>query len=401
MNRFTKLFRSVLGCNPFILRRKFSSSSSSSDPLLFCAGPVSTSRRVKNAALVDVSHKDSSFFDCVADVKKRLLNLTGIHGINQDYECILVSGGGTAALESVISSTISSTGKLLVLRNGAYGRRISTIARIHKIETEELTWPEDSPMITAQIIDKLSNDFQITDVTMVHCERSSGLIQPVSEVGKLVKETCASRRFVVDAESTFGVVPVGSTISSGTEFIVGSSGLGLQGLPGLGFVLAEKAALISSINHARTLALNIHDVWMPKNGQITGYQPKLIPPVQLVYAFREALKELEDETLEGRMQRYRENYTTLIQGMTGMGFRLYLPSQLMSTYALATFFYPPSTNFVFDTFYKKLKERGFIINSGELSTANTFQIGAIGNINRHDMKRMVDAVMTTKKEMNF
>lgn len=87
--------------------------------------------------------------------------------------------------------------------------------------------------------------------------------------------------------------------------------------------------------------------------------------------------------------------------MTDMGFRLYLPSQLTSTFALATFFYPSSSSFVFDTFYKRLRERGFVINSGELSTANTFQIGVIGNVFQQDIKRLLDAVTFVKKEMHF
>src|SRR5580658_1446991 len=168
--------------------------------LLFTPGPLTTSATVKEAMLRDLGSRDAEFLEIVCQIRERLLAIG--NAARADYECVLMQGSGTFAIESVISSVIPRDGKLLVLINGAYGRRIAQIARVHGIALETIEVPENKKITAA--------DFQVsagvTHVAVVHCETTTGILNPIEEIGEVVTRAGAS--YIVDAMSSFGAIPL-------------------------------------------------------------------------------------------------------------------------------------------------------------------------------------------------
>jgi len=152
-----------------------------------------------------------------------------------------MQGSGTFVVESVISSLVPRDGKLLVAINGAYGRRMAEIAKTLAIETEVIIVPEAQPVAPTQIENVLVRDPAITHVGMVHCETTTGILNPVEEVGRIARRL--QRTFIVDAMSSFGGMPM-DIRGCGIDLLVSSANKCIQGVPGFGFVLARRALLL-------------------------------------------------------------------------------------------------------------------------------------------------------------
>ena len=155
------------------------------DKALFTPGPLTTSRTVKQAMLRDLGSRDFEFIAAVRDIRRRLLDLAGV--ADAGYEAVLMQGSGTFCLEAVVSSTIPPDGKLLVIINGAYGRRIAQIASVLGIGTTQLRYPEDRRPDLQEIEATLAADESLSHVAVVHCETTTGILNPVEEIGRLVK----------------------------------------------------------------------------------------------------------------------------------------------------------------------------------------------------------------------
>src|SRR6516225_3421021 len=172
--------------------------------LLFTPGPLTTSESVKQAMMRDLGSRDVEFLALVRRIRRRLLELGNV--ADGEYEAVLMQGSGTFVVESVISSVLPRDGKLLVLINGAYGHRMAKIAQTLEIATEAVIFPEARPAGLAETRQVLLRNPTITHVGMTHCETSTGIMNPVQEIGSVVKEL--DRVFLVDAMSSFGGVPI-------------------------------------------------------------------------------------------------------------------------------------------------------------------------------------------------
>ena len=365
----------------------------SKDKLLFTPGPLTTSRTVKEAMLCDLGSRDLEFIQRVADIRRRLLQLAGV--AKGEYEAILMQGSGTFSLEAVVSSTLPPDGKLLVIINGAYGRRIEAIAKVLKISTVALNFPEDSLPDLRQIETTLASDPTITHVTMVHCETTSGILNPVEAIGAIVKQ--AGRRYFVDAMSSFGAVPL-NLAECGVDYMVTSSNKCIEGVPGFGIILARRASLLQTEGYARSLSLNLLAQWqgLEKDGQF-----RFTPPTHALLAFHQALLEIEAEGgVEARGARYRANHETLLAGMRALGFEEYLKPEDQS-YIITSFRYPRHPNFDFEQFYRSLNEKGYVIYPGKVGSADCFRIGSIGRIFPSDMRDLLAAIRETMAEMSI
>ena len=363
----------------------------SRDKPLFTPGPLTTSRMVKQAMLRDLGSRDFEFIARVKDIRRRLLALGG--AANAGYEAIIMQGSGTFSLEAVVSSTVPPNGKLLVIVNGAYGRRIAQIADVLKIDTVVLTTGEERQPDLSQIETTLAADDTITNVAMVHCETTTGIINPIQAIGALVKQ--AGRRYFVDAMSSFGAVPV-NLAECGIDYLVSSANKCIEGVPGFGFILANRKALLETEGYARSLSLDLLAQWrgLKANGQF-----RFTPPTHALLAFHQALVELEQEGgVEGRGARYRSNYETLVTGMSALGFQEYLKPEDQG-YIITSFRYPPHPNFSFDEFYKRLNDKGFVIYPGKVSDADCFRIGSVGRIFPTDVRSLLAAIRETLSEM--
>jgi 2-aminoethylphosphonate-pyruvate transaminase len=363
------------------------------DKLLFTPGPLTTSRLVKEAAVKDLGSRDKEFMNLVLEIRQRLLGLARVSA--PEFEAIIMQGSGTFGIEATVSSALPPGGTLLNIVNGAYGRRISQIARTHYIPLQELVYQEDRIPDLAEIEKTLENNPGITHISVIHGETTTGLLNPVKEIGILAARF--GKEYIIDAMSTFGAYET-DLKELNASFLISSSNKCIEGIPGVSFVLARGSALAMCKGQARTLSLDLYDQWSGLNA--TG-QFRFTPPVQVLLSFRAALDELEREGgILVRGGRYSANNRILIDGMQQMGFELYLPESYRS-FIISSFLYPALPGFSFETFYAKLNERGFVIYPGKLSKVDCFRIGNIGQLYPEDIYRLLFAIQDVLTEMDI
>lgn len=359
--------------------------------LLFTPGPLTTSATVKAAMLEDMGSRDHEFMKSVKEIRDELLELAQVSK-SEGYECVIIQGSGTFAIESVISSVIGFHDVLLVLANGAYGERIAKMAKIHRQQHHVLRFLEDeiiSPEATGKFLEAHP---EITHVACIHCETTTGLFNPIEEIGEICKQY--SKVFIVDAMSSFGGVQM-DIRKSHIDFLISSSNKCIEGVPGFAFTLCTKTELVKAKGQARTLTLDLYEQWagLEANGQF-----RFTPPTLSIMAFHQAMLELKTEGgVKGRENRYKENKKVLDNGMAELGFKQYLRPEIQG-HIISSFLYPNDANFNFERFYKKLNDRGFIIYPGKLSKADAFRIGNIGQIFPEDVKRLIEAVKEVLQE---
>jgi len=363
------------------------------DKLLFTPGPLTTSVTVKQAMMHDLGSRDVGFMDLVHDIRRRLLQLGGVD--DGTYEAVLLQGSGTFGVESVLSSVIPHDGKLLVAINGAYGRRMADIARTLKVETATIISPESRPIDPAGIEETLARDPAITHLGAIHCETTTGILNPVEQIGCLAR--AHRRTFLVDAMSSFGGIPM-DIRGWGIDFLISSANKCIQGVPGFSFVLARGNLLLEAEGRARSVSLDLLSQW--KAIETTG-QFRFTPPTHVLLAFWQALEELEAEGgIAARASRYAENQRILLAGMKGLGFEPFLRPQYQS-HIITTFRYFAHPKFSFGDFYQRLSHKGYVIYPGKLSDSDCFRIGTIGHIFRKDILGLLGAIEESLEEMGI
>ncbi len=361
------------------------------DPWLMTPGPLTTSPQVKQAMLHDYGSRDGHFIAVNARVRERLVEI--IAG-GDDFTTVPLQGSGTFVVEAMIGTFVPRDGKLLVLVNGAYGHRIAKIADYRGCAVKIIEVPEDQPVDPAAVDEALALDAAITHVAIVHCETTTGILNPIVEVGELVARH--GRRYLIDAMSAFGALP----LDAGTitfDAVVASSNKCLEGVPGMGFCIARKQALSETKGNAPALTLDLFEQWtaMEKNNQW-----RFTPPVQVIAAFDKALEIFTEEGgVAGRNARYRANCRLLIEGMRGLGFQTLLPDNLQAP-IIVTFHCPRDPHFEFEAFYDHLRAKGYVIYPGKLTVADTFRIGCIGAIGAEQINGLLDAVANTLVEIS-
>lgn len=353
--------------------------------LLFTPGPLTTSATVKAAMLHDAGSRDAEFIAIVRDIRERLLRIGGA-APGGEYECVPMQGSGTFAIESVISSAIPRGGRLLVPVNGAYGQRIVEMASVHGIEVHTLETAENRRISPEAVAERLGGLAGVTHVAVIHCETTTGIVNPIKQIGDKVASYGAA--YIVDAMSSFGAIPIGLA-DTHADFLISSANKCIEGVPGFGFVLARRSQLIAAKGHARTLSLDLHAQW---EGFETGGQFRFTPPTHALLAFHQALRELDAEGgVEGRAARYRRNREVLAKGMEAMGFETYLAPEDQS-YIITTYRYPADPDFHFEEFYSRLSEMGFVVYPGKLSQERCFRIGTIGRLGVEEIEGLLAAI---------
>lgn len=368
--------------------------SESSDRLLFTPGPLTTSATVKQAMLHDVGSWHSEFNARVKAIREQLLSIAGVSQSN-GWEAVILQGSGTFGVESVFASCVPLDGKVCVLVNGAYGERIVTMLRHLRIAHIALRTAENELPDPRKLNELLTNDKQITHVAVVHCETTTGILNPIDEIGRITKQH--GRAYVVDAMSSFGAIPIDFE-SIGIDFLISSANKCLQGVPGFSFVIARREALLGNEGNERCLSLNLADQLrgFEKNGQF-----RYTPPTHVLLAFEQALKEFFAEGgVAGRGARYKRNHTVLIEGMRQLGFVPYLPDAIQS-YIITAFHYPADPQFKFAELYRRLSDKGFIIYPGKLSHADTFRIANIGHLFERDIVALLNAIAAVVADLGI
>jgi 2-aminoethylphosphonate-pyruvate transaminase len=360
-------------------------------PYLLTPGPLTTSATVKQAMLRDWGSRDSRFIGLNAAIRDRLVRLAG--GSADSHVAVPVQGSGTFAVEAMIGTLVPRAGRLLVLVNGAYGTRMVRIAQVAGRPVTALETAEDLPVSPAALAEALDADPAITHVAIVHCETTSGILNPIEAVAEVTRSR--GRALLIDAMSAFGALSL-DMAALGAVAVAASSNKCLEGVPGMGFVIARRDALEAAKGNAHSLSLDLHDQW---RGFEANAQWRFTPPTHVVAAFAQALDEHEAEGgVPGRGARYRANAAILIEGMRALGFETLLPDHIQAP-IIVTFRMPADPAFVFADFYDRLRERGFVIYPGKLTVADSFRIGCIGRLGTEEMTAALAAIRATLSEM--
>jgi 2-aminoethylphosphonate-pyruvate transaminase len=355
--------------------------------ILLTPGPLSTTLTVKQAMLRDWCTWDEDYNQIIQEMRRKLVKLATP---KDGYTCVLMQGSGTFCVESVITTAVPADGKLLVLANGAYGRRIAQIAERIGIDCRVHDSGDTAVPDSTQLERALMADVAITHVAMVHCETTTGMLNPVETIGQIVK--AHAKVFIVDAMSSFGGIPL-DAYKIGADFLISSANKCIQGVPGFGFVIARSAELAKTRGRARSLSLDLFDQWETMEKDAGKW--RFTSPTHTVRAFAQALQELEAEGgISKRHERYCENHRTLVQGMRALGFKTLLPPENQSP-IITAFHSPRHKDWAFDRFYRRLKQKGFVIYPGKVTEADTFRIGNIGDIRPADITRLLQAVNGT------
>lgn len=363
-----------------------------SEPILLTPGPLTTTRRTKEAMLADWGSWDGAFNALTASVCRDLAEI--VHA-GDTHACVPLQGSGTFAVEAALATLVPKRGKVLVPNNGAYCQRIVRILGYLGRETVVLDHREDEAIDVARVDAALLADVAISHVALVHCETGTGILNPLAEIAYVVARH--GRRLIVDAMSSFAALPIDAR-SMPFEALIAASGKCLEGVPGMGFVIAERSALAGAAGNSHSLALDLHDQWiyMRKTGQW-----RFTPPTHVVAALRAAIDQYKDEGGQAeRLARYAENCATLVGGMRALGFETFLADEVQAP-IIVTFHAPRDPDYDFAELYRRVREKGFILYPGKLTAVDTFRVGCIGAIGAADMRRAVEAIGTATREMGI
>jgi 2-aminoethylphosphonate aminotransferase len=354
--------------------------------VLLTPGPATTSERVKQAQIVpDICPREEEFGLLLNSIRRRLAQV--VHG-EDTHAAVLFGGSGTAAVEACISSVVPDDGKILVLINGAYGKRILDMCRIH-LRPEQIAVYEtafDALPDPAEVDHILFADSAITHLALVHHETSTGILNPLEDLATISWRHDAT--LIVDAMSSFAGIPI-DLRKTPCDFLISSANKCIQGMAGAAFVIGRNELLIPPKNYRpRGLYLDLY-------GQHAGFESSLqmrfTPPVQVLYALDAALDEFFEETQQGRYRRYCRCWDVLLEGMAALGFALAVPD-LPQSRLLTTFLEPDHPGYRFESMHDALLAEGFTIYPGKVGELASFRLANIGQIDTYDIRAFLNAL---------
>ena len=353
------------------------------EPLLLTPGPLTTSLTVKQAMLRDWGSWDSDFNQMTAQICDDLL---AVANAQETYVCVPMQGSGTFAVEATFATILSADSKTLVLMNGAYGKRAAAILARMGRETVLLDMGDYLPPEPQEVARLLAEDADITHVVLIHCETSSGILNPLEEIAEVVAK--AGCELIIDSMSAFGALPIDANTLPFAA-LVSSANKCFEGVPGFGFVIVRKTLLEECQGRCVSLSLDLYDQWqyMRKTGQW-----RFTPPTHVVAAFSQALKEYHRAGGQtARLARYQRNRDRLVAGMKALGFETLLKDRWLSP-IIITFLSPDDPAFSFTSFYQAMKQRGVLIYPGKLTVVESFRLGCIGQLYDEDIDTVLSAV---------
>ena len=358
--------------------------------LLLTPGPLSTSKTVKAAMLRDWCTWDDDYnLNIVQQIRQTLVQLAT--QATNEYSSVLMQGSGSFGVESVLGSALSPTDKVLIIANGAYGSRMVQIANVLKLQHLVYNLTETNAPNVDEFRRLLEENPDVTHISVVHCETTTGILNPVKEITTLAKKY--GKITIVDAMSSFGGIPIDAKEWQ-IDFLISSANKCIQGVPGFSFIVARKELLEQCKGRARSLSLDLYDQWITM--EKGGGKWRFTSPTHVVRAFLQALHELDDEGgIAKRHERYTNNQKTLVKGMRSIGFETLLPDLLHSP-IITSFLSPTADAYSFKSFYDLLKQNGFVIYPGKVTQGETFRIGNIGEVYPADMEKLIETISKIK-----
>ena len=362
------------------------------DKILLTPGPLTTTLRTKLAMLRDWGSWDADFNAITARLRARLLDIVQGH---DTHVVVPLQGSGTFSVEAAVATVTPRDAHLLVPDNGAYCKRAAKLAQLMGRKVTLLPVPEDRPIGAAEVEARLAADPSISHVVLIHCETGTGVENPLAAIAALCERRGTG--LIVDAMSSFAALPIDARTTR-FDALVAASGKCLEGVPGMGFVIARKAVLEARAGNAHSLAMDLHDqhTYMEKTGQW-----RFTPPTHVVAALDEAVTQFVEEGGQpARLARYQANCQTLVDGMARLGFKPFLAPAVQAP-IIVTFHAPADPAYDFKRFYAAAKQRGFILYPGKLTQIETFRVGCIGAIGPNEMRQAVEAVADVLREMGI
>ena len=349
--------------------------------LLLNPGPVTLSERVRRSlALPDLCHRESEFFDLQDEARSRLL---AVYGLNPaEWTVVLMTGSGTAAVESMMASVVPEKGRVLIVENGVYGERIAQMCAQYRIPHERVigSWMEapDVRAIAARL-DAATADSPFTHVSVVHHETTTGRLNDLRPLADL----CRSRdlTLLLDGVSSFGAEAL-DFAQGRLAAVAATANKCLHGVPGVSFVIVKREALAQAVS--RTYYLDLGRLARLQDQRNTPFTPA----VHAYYALVEALREFDEEG--GRPARYRR-YEALAEqareGLATLGIKTVIPPG-ESSVVLRSYHLPAGLTYT--RLHDELKAGGFVIYAGQGDLAKTlFRISTMGNLAKGDIDRLL------------
>jgi 2-aminoethylphosphonate-pyruvate transaminase len=332
--------------------------------------------------LRDFSPNEPDLLALTAELRERLLAI--IDGGDR-YVCVPLQGVGNTANEATLGTLVPRGRKLLILSNGFYGERLKQIAGAIGLPFAALDLPWTEPASSEQLETALGADPSISHVVVCHVDTGTGLLNPLEPLAEVARRRGVA--LIVDAIASFGGLPIDASALD-LEVIVASPNKWLEGVPGIGLVVAKRAALEQAARRAHSFCLDLHRQW--RSFEHDG-RWRFTPPTQATAALLAALRQHAEEGQTVRLERVRRNWRCLVDGLRAFGFETYLRDDVASP-VIATFHAPADPNYDRERFFELMWHRGFVMFRGQLTPEPTFRIGCMGAIDEAVMRRVVKGV---------
>lgn len=357
--------------------------------VLLNPGPVNVHLAVREALQYpDVCHREPEVAQLMRHAREKIV---AVCGGSEAFTSVLLTGSGTAALESAISSIVPPGGKMLVLDNGHYGRRLHEILKTHGIPCVHLSFEWGAPLDLVVLDRTLADDPAITHVGVVHHETSTGMLNPLHGVGEITARH--GKSLAVDAISSLGSDAL-DVQEDNVDWCIGTANKCLEGLPGISFVCASRAKL-EALGElpARGYYLDLHRHYVAQEKENA---PAFTPAVQILYAFDRALDLTLEETVQARAERYGDRARELRAGLSQLGFRLLLEEEQLSN-AVTVAHLPSGVRY--EDLHDALKARGFVIYATQKQLGPTVRIASMGQLSKNDITRFLAALQDVMLEI--
>ncbi len=346
--------------------------------ILLNPGPATTTDSVKMAQIVpDICPREKEFVQVMNEVQEGLVRI--VHGDPEDYTAVLFCGSGTISMDVCLNSLLPADKKILVINNGAYSSRGVEICEYYGLNHINLRLPIDRPADLGLIEKTLQENPDVALVYTTHHETGTGLLNPIREIGALVHKYNAV--FVVDTTSTYAMRPI-HMAEDNIDFCMASAQKGIMGMTGLSYVVGKKALIEASAEYPRRsyyCNLYLQYKFFKENGEM-----HFTPPVQVVYAARQALQEYFAEGEQEKWARHTRVFHAIREGLTELGFRIFIPEEYEAGLVAAAM-YPDDSNWDFVKIHDYCYERGFTIYPGKVEKKGMFRLCALGAIDEEDI----------------
>lgn len=363
--------------------------------LLLIPGPVQTRPEVRAAMAVDIAPWDRDFAPEYIAIREKVRDIAG--GKAGQHVCLPLQGAGHFITEAAIRTFVPAhSGKLLIVRNGAYAERMARLAREAGRQVVELPAPDTGGVAPAAVAAALAADPAITHLGIVYSETGSGLVNDVPALGAVVR--AAGRRMIVDAVSAFGALPFDLSAQPEVDAVVFTSNKCIEGLPGIGFAICPIERVEASRGQAGSWSFDLADVY--DTSLRAGWGSfRFTPPVQALHAFGVALDIfIAEGGQKARLARYRENCRILYEGAQALGLQPYLSWENQGP-IIALFHQPRQEGFTLQGFVDALKRRGVLISNFYNTEAPTMRIGCIGHVGPDEMRFALGAMRGALEEL--